>query len=72
MRLHPPELHPPLLLHPFGLPPVSVLQPVQPIKLIVPDLLRQQLKIKNSNGNSVTGLQAWYIVYGKKLLISYL
>jgi hypothetical protein len=29
MRLQPPELHPPLLLHPFGFPPVDVLHPTQ-------------------------------------------
>jgi hypothetical protein len=31
MRLHPPELHPPLLWQPFGLLPVELLQPVQPM-----------------------------------------
>ena len=29
IRLHPPELHPPLLLHPFGFPPVAVPHPEQ-------------------------------------------
>jgi hypothetical protein len=31
MRLQPPELHPPLLLQPFGLPPFEVLHPEQPM-----------------------------------------
>jgi hypothetical protein len=31
MRLHAPELQPPLLLQPFGFPPVSELHPVQPM-----------------------------------------
>lgn len=34
MRLQPPELHPPLLLQPFGLPPLSVLHPEQPMVLV--------------------------------------